>query len=135
MLGFSQFLTQMGGEVVAAVAPAHGPALESVPAAEVAVGDLEDLEKQARAASAELVIGNSHAVESARRLGLPIFRAGFPQFDLLGGYQHTCIGYRGARQLLFDLANLLQEQSHTAIPVYRSIYSQKQDRPVQERER
>ncbi len=34
-----------GAEVVAAVAPAHGPALESVPAGEVIIGDLQGLRK------------------------------------------------------------------------------------------
>ncbi|MDR3632221.1 MAG: nitrogenase iron-molybdenum cofactor biosynthesis protein NifN [Isosphaeraceae bacterium] len=127
LLGFSQCLTQMGAEVVAAVAPAAGPALASVPVDRVQIGDLEDLEKAARERRAELLFGNSHAVDSAERLGLPIVRAGFPQYDLIGGYQRTFIGYRGTRQLLFDLANLLAEQRAHAIPPYRSIYSQKRD--------
>ena len=125
LLAFSQFFTQMGAEIVAAVAPAAGPALASVPAKEVQVGDLEDLEKAAWAGRAELLIGNSHAVDSAERLGIPILRAGFPQYDHVGGYQRTFIGYRGARQLLFDLANQLAEERHDAIRPYRSIYSQK----------
>ena len=99
----------MGAEVVAAVAPAAGPALSSVPAEHVQIGDLEDLEKTARRRKAELLIGNSHAVDAAGRLGIPIVRAGFPQYDLIGGYQRTFIGYRGTRQLFFDLANLLAE--------------------------
>ncbi|MBV8487166.1 MAG: nitrogenase iron-molybdenum cofactor biosynthesis protein NifN [Planctomycetaceae bacterium] len=132
LLGFAQFVTQMGAQVAAAVAPASSPALESVPAGEVLVGDLEDLEKTARAENAELIIGNSHAVESAHRLDLPIYRAGFPLFDQIGGYQRTIVGYRGGRQLLFDLANLLEEHKRSVIPIYRSIYSQKQDQFVRE---
>ena len=116
LLAFSQFFTQMGAEIVAAVAPAAGPALASVPAKEVHVGDLEDLEKAAWAGRAELLIGNSHAVDSAERLGIPILRAGFPQYDHVGGYQRTFIGYRGARQLLFDLANQMAEDRHDADP-------------------
>ena len=69
LLGFAQCLTQMGAEIVAAVAPASGPALSSVPADHVQIGDLEDLEKTARQRRAEIVIGNSHAVDSAARLG------------------------------------------------------------------
>jgi nitrogenase molybdenum-iron protein NifN len=46
-------------------------------------------------------------VDSAKRLGIPLLRAGFPQFDLIGGYQKTWIGYQGTRQALFDLANLM----------------------------
>ena len=69
--------------------------------------DLEDLEKMARANQAEVLIANSHGIESAERLGIPLLRAGFPQYDMLGGYQRTWIGYRGTRQTLFDLANIM----------------------------
>jgi nitrogenase molybdenum-iron protein NifN len=127
LLSMSQFLTQMGAEIVAALSPASGPALSSVPAAEVKIGDLEDLEKAARTGRAELLMSNSHAVDSASRLGIPILRVGFPQYDLIGGYQRTFIGYRGARQLLFDLANQLSETRHQMIAPYRSIYTQKRD--------
>jgi nitrogenase molybdenum-iron protein NifN len=71
------------------------------------------------------VIGNSHAVDTAERLGAPILRAGFPLYDIIGGYQKTWIGYRGSRQTLFDLANLVINFSHEDIPIYRSIYGQK----------
>ena len=51
LLAFGRFVVQMGAEVVAAVTPAGGPALESVPTEEVRIGDLEDLEKAARCAT------------------------------------------------------------------------------------
>ena len=79
------------------------------------------MEKQARAGGAQLIIANSHAVDTARRLGLPLQRAGFPQYDLLGGYARTWVGYRGTRQALFDIANLMLGQHHE-IEAYRSSY-------------
>ena len=127
LLCFGQVLTQLGAEVVAAVAPSAGPSLPSIPTEEVQLGDLEDLERRSRERRAELLISNSHAVDSAERLGIPILRAGFPQYDLIGGYQRTFIGYRGTRQLLFDVANMLAEHRHHAIAPYRSVYSQKRD--------
>ncbi len=123
--GYAHFLREMGAEVVAAVAPAGALVLERVPVERVQIGDLEDLENLARAAKAELLIGNSHAVQSAERLGVPVLRVGFPLFDIVGGYQQTRIGYRGARQTLFDLANLALTLSHHEVPMYRSIYGQK----------
>ena len=87
--------------------------------------DLEDLELIARENRAQLLIGNSHATATAERLAIPILRAGFPQFDMIGGYQKTWIGYQGTRQALFDLANLVINFSHEEIPVYRSVYAQK----------
>jgi nitrogenase molybdenum-iron protein NifN len=91
----------------------------------IKIGDLEDMELIGKANKAQLVIGNSHAVDTAERLGTPILRAGFPLYDIIGGYQKTWIGYRGTRQTLFDLANLVINFSHEEIPVYRSVYSQK----------
>lgn len=123
-------LQEMGAEVVAAVAAGPGPALAGAGFAQVKIGDLEDLETLSLQRGAELVIGNSHAVPAAERLGLPILRCGFPLYDLLGGYQKTWIGYRGARQALFDLANLALQNHQHAIPVYRSRYAQK---PANER--
>ncbi len=128
LFGFSQLLSGMGAEVVAAVAPARANILQNVFAENVAIGDLEDLENAARKNHAQLVISNSHAVETARRLGVPLLRAGFPQYDLIGGYQRLWVGYRGTRQTLFDLANLLVEQGHSEIAPYVSIYSQRGER-------
>jgi nitrogenase molybdenum-iron protein NifN len=93
--------------------------------ATVQIGDLEDLEIQAKANGAEMLIGNSHAVETARRLQLPMLRAGFPQYDQLGGYQRTWIGYRGTRQTLFELANIMLELEKGEIEPYRSVLAQK----------
>ncbi len=116
---------EMGAEVVAAVTSCNTPQLASIPVASIKIGDLEDMEQIAKAENAQLVIGNSHAVDSAERLGTPILRAGFPLYDIIGGYQKTWIGYKGARQTLFDLANLVINHAHEEIPVYRSVYAQK----------
>lgn len=122
LYGFSRLVTEMGGEVVAAVAPARANILSDVVAEKVSIGDLEDLEHAARERGAQLVISNSHAVETARRLGVPLLRAGFPQYDLIGGYQRLWVGYRGTRQALFDLANLMAEQGHHEPEPYVSVY-------------
>lgn len=125
LLAFSELLVSMGAEVVAAVAAAPAEQLNRTPAQAVKIGDLEDLEKIAKAKHAELLIGSSHAAATAQRLGIPLLRAGFPQYDLFGGYQRTWIGYRGIRQALFDMANLLQAQGRHEIKPYRSIYAQR----------
>ena len=116
-----RFLTGMGAEVVSAVSPHKHESLISLPIAKVIIGDLEDMEKEARAGKAQFIMANSHAAETADRLGLPLMRAGFPQYDHVGGYARTWVGYRGTRQALFDLANLMLGQHHELEP-YRSIY-------------
>ncbi len=127
LYGMAQLITGMGCSVSAAVAPARAPILEAVPTAEVKLGDLDDLERTARDHGVDLLISNSHAVETARRLGVPLLRAGFPQYDLIGGYQKLWVGYRGTRQTLFDLANLLVEHGHHEVEPYRSIYAQREE--------
>ncbi|MES9931004.1 MAG: nitrogenase component 1, partial [Candidatus Thiodiazotropha sp. 6PDIVS] len=116
-----------GAETVAAVAPVNAPSLKSVASEKVKIGDLEDLEKLAKEGGAEILITNSHGTESAQRLGIPLLRAGFPQYDFLGGYQKTWVGYRGSRQTLFDLANIMLTLEKGEISPYRSIYAQKRD--------
>ena len=122
---FVDLAQEMGAEVVAAVTSCNVPLLAKIPVATIKIGDLEDMELLGKAHKAQLVIGNSHAVDTADRLGVPILRAGFPLYDIIGGYQKTWIGYRGTRQTLFDLANLVINFSHEEIPAYHSIYGQK----------
>jgi nitrogenase molybdenum-iron protein NifN len=122
LLALTEMLQGLGAEVVAAVAPSRGPALEKLALAEVKIGDLEDLEHMAQEGRAELLLGNSHLGQAAHRLGLPLQRIGFPLYDMVGGYQRAAIGYRGTRALLFDLANLMLEQGHHEIEPYRSVY-------------
>ena len=124
---FSHLLASMGADIVAAVTTAHTPVLANMPVKQIKIGDLEDLELLAKEHKAQLLIGNSHTVASAERLGIPILRAGFPLYNVMGGYQKTWIGYRGSRQALFDLANLVINFAHEEIEVYHSIYSQKFD--------
>lgn len=129
LLALTALLDGMGAEVVAAVAPMRTQHLTAAASpASVQIGDLEDLERISREKGAEVLIGNSHLAESAHRLNLPLLRAGFPQYDLLGGYHRTWIGYQGTRQILFDLANLLMaEHGQHEMRPYRSIYAQPGD--------
>lgn len=121
LAGHAEFLHGVGAQIVAAVAPVRTPVLEDVPCGEVHVGDLEDLERAAAAGGAQLLVASAHAAQGAERLGLPLLRAGFPQYDRLGGHARAWIGYRGARQALFDIANLFLDRHHE-IPAYRSRY-------------
>lgn len=123
LLGFSQFLHGVGAKIVVAVASVKAECLADAPCAQVRIGDLEDLERDAAAAGAQLLIGSSHAAQAADRLGLPLLRAGFPLYDRVGAYARPWIGYRGGRQALFDFANLILGQHHD-IPAYRSRFWQ-----------
>ncbi|MFI3190922.1 nitrogenase iron-molybdenum cofactor biosynthesis protein NifN [Crenothrix sp. D3] len=118
-------LQETGAEVMTAVTSCNVPLLARIPVETIKIGDLEDMEKLSLESKVQLVIGNSHAVISAERLNVPILRAGFPLYDVIGGYAKTWIGYAGSRQTLFDLANLVINHAHEEIPIYRSRYAQK----------
>ncbi|WP_075185638.1 nitrogenase iron-molybdenum cofactor biosynthesis protein NifN [Teredinibacter haidensis] len=126
VLGFDRLVRSMGAHTVAAVVPARASdknsALIQTDLDRISVGDLDDAEQLAMLNRAQLFLGSSHAVESARRLGIPILRMGFPQYDFIGGFQRCWFGYRGTQQTLFELANLLVE-NHKGVQPYESILS------------
>ncbi len=119
-------LVGQGAEVVAAISAAAAPVLARLVADTVMVGDLEDLERQAHARQAHLIVTNSHGVEIAARLGCGLLRAGYPLNDWAGAQARQWIGYRGTRQLLFDLVNALN-LSHPAKRPYHSNLRQRTD--------
>lgn len=124
LLALTELVQSMGASVVAAVAPSNGEALGELPLERVQLGDLEDLEHLGRG-TAQVVLANSHAAETAERLGVPLVRVGFPLFDTIGAYARRWVGYRGVRQILFDLANTVHEQALDEVPVYRARHSLK----------
>ncbi|HXX66185.1 MAG TPA: nitrogenase iron-molybdenum cofactor biosynthesis protein NifN [Polyangiaceae bacterium] len=111
-----RFFGAMRADICAAVASTDAsPLLGELPC-EVVVGDLADLEDAAARSGAELLVTHSHGRQAAERLGIPLFRVGFPIFDRLG-VQHRCtVGYRGTRELLYEVANLFMAQMHEHAP-------------------
>lgn len=129
VLGCERLLSSIGAHIVTAVVPARAAALTNATIERIHVGDLEELESQAKASQAQLLLGNSHATATAQRLNIPLLRIGFPQYDLIGGFQRCWLGYRGTQNTLFDLANLIVSKHVGEIEAYHSIYAQKSDFP------
>ena len=113
----AQFFAAMGADIVAAVASTpNAPHLADIPAARVLVGDLMDLEDLARDAGAELLVTHSHGRQAAERLHIPLLRTGFPVFDRLGALHRCTVGYRGTRNLIFEVANTVLAGMHAHGP-------------------
>ena len=113
------FLHEMGAHIEAAVTTTQSPSLERIPAEEVLIGDLEDLERLARDKGCDLLVTHSHGRQAAERLKIPFHRLGIPMFDRLGAGHKLSIGYRGTRDLVFQVANLLiedHEEHHRVTP-------------------
>jgi nitrogenase molybdenum-iron protein NifN len=103
-------LHELGAELKTLVTTTQSPLLQQLPAEEVLIGDLEDLEKGA--AGCDLMITHSHGRQAAARLHIPLFRAGMPLFDQLGAAHQLLVGYRGTRDLVFALGNQLLGALH-----------------------
>ncbi|UIL30509.1 nitrogenase iron-molybdenum cofactor biosynthesis protein NifN [Rhizobium leguminosarum] len=104
---FAQFLIGMGAAIIAAVTTTgHSKVLQLVPADTVQVGDLGDLEELA--ADADLLVTHSHGRQAAERLAVPLMRVGFPLFDRIGSQHKLNILYRGTRDMIYDVANMVQ---------------------------
>jgi nitrogenase molybdenum-iron protein NifN len=107
-------LAEMGCEIAAAVTTTHSPLLEKMPCDEVLIGDLEDLEQRAK--DCDLIVTHSHGRQMSARLGIPLFRAGIPCFDRLGANHKLSVGYRGTRDLIFQIGNVFMEHAHEGAP-------------------
>lgn len=110
----SQWATELGAHIEAAVTTTASPLLEQLPTEEVVIGDLEDLEK--RAQGCDLLMTHSHGRQGAERLKIPFYRIGIPMFDRLGAAHQTIIGYRGTRSLVFEIANMFIANEHEPNP-------------------
>ncbi len=119
LFDLSSTLHEMGAKVMVAVTTTQSPVLERIKTEEVLIGDLEDLENLAKERGCDLLITHSHGRQAAERLNIPFYRAGFPMFDRLGAGHQLSVGYRGTRDLIFDIANLAiadLENNHQPTP-------------------
>lgn len=107
-------LREMGAQLHTCVTTTHSPVLDKLPAETALIGDLEDLEKGA--AECDLLMTHSHGRQAAERLDKPFFRIGFPIFDRIGNAHRLMVGYRGTRQFIFDVANLMMAHIPHAVP-------------------
>jgi nitrogenase molybdenum-iron protein NifN len=110
----SSWFEEMGSTIQAAVTTTESMRLSEVPTDEVLIGDLEDLEK--RAEGCDLLITHSHGRQAAERLGIPFLRMGIPMFDRLGAAHVVTVGYRGTRDLVFQIGNMFLQAQHAATP-------------------
>jgi nitrogenase molybdenum-iron protein NifN len=106
--GLSHCLAGLGAEVAVAVSSTDAsPRLAGLPCEQVMIGDLGDLEAGAAASGVDLLLTNCHGQPAAERLGVPLYRAGFPVVDRVGTAHRQSLGYRGTRTFIFEVANLL----------------------------
>ena len=108
------WLAEMGCELTALVTTTKSALLCELPAEEVVIGDLEDLELRAK--DCDLLITHSHGRQAAERLSIPFYRMGIPMFDRLGSAHQLSLGYRGTRRLIFEIGNMFLALGHENHP-------------------
>ena len=108
LLAVGSLLHEMGAELRCCVSTTKSAAHALLPAGQVLLGDLEDLERGA--ADCDLLVTHSHGRQAAERLDKPLLRIGFPVFDRIGNAHRRMVGYRGTMDLIFEIANLMIQQ-------------------------
>jgi nitrogenase molybdenum-cofactor synthesis protein NifE len=98
----SRWINEMGAEITLAVIPQNAESAGEILAKEVVVSDLFSI-----AGDFDLLISNSHAEDTAKKLGVPLYQTGFPAYKVIGHSSRITIGYRGTLAMVNDVANLL----------------------------
>jgi nitrogenase molybdenum-cofactor synthesis protein NifE len=101
----SKWLDEMGAAVELAVIPTLSDAADHIRAREVQIGDLFSIRGEF-----DVLIANSHAESTAKRLGVPLYEMGFPVYKTLGYPSKVTIGYRGTLTMINEMANLLMKR-------------------------
>jgi nitrogenase molybdenum-iron protein NifN len=63
-----------------------------------------------RGGAIDLLIGNSKGYKTARKMGVPLVRVGFPIHDRYGGQRVRVLGYSGTQELFDRVTNALVER-------------------------
>jgi nitrogenase molybdenum-iron protein NifN len=108
LLAVGSLLHEMGAELRCCISTSKSAAHALLPAEQVVLGDLEDLERGA--ADCDLIVTHSHGRQAAQRLHKPLLRIGFPVFDRIGNAHRRMVGYRGTMDLIFEIANTMIDQ-------------------------
>ncbi|MHB8844086.1 MAG: nitrogenase iron-molybdenum cofactor biosynthesis protein NifE [Nitrospirota bacterium] len=102
----SRWLDEMGARVELAVIPTLARSADLVLARTVEIGSLHSI-----SGTFDLLVSNSHAADTAERLKVPLYQAGFPVYKVLGYPQKTMIGYRGTLAMINEVGNLMHHNA------------------------
>jgi nitrogenase molybdenum-cofactor synthesis protein NifE len=101
----TRWLAEMGACVRLAVIPTLSDSADLIAAERVEIGGLSAVN-----GTYELMISNSHAVETAQRTGASLLQLGFPLTKSLGGAARATVGYRGTLGIIHEAGNLLLQR-------------------------
>lgn len=79
--------------------------------------DFGHIEEVAQKLKPDLFVGSSKGYRTARALGVPLIRVGFPIHDRMGAGRILHLGYRGTTQLFDNVVNTLLDTKQSSSPV------------------
>lgn len=103
VVGACQALSETGARISLVIATVDSPQLETIKAAKVMVGDLEDAERLQD--GYDLIVGNFHAEALAHRFGKALVLRGFPCWEVVGNQLKNDLLYEGGAYFLCETAN------------------------------
>jgi nitrogenase molybdenum-cofactor synthesis protein NifE len=101
-VAMSGLLCEMGCTTGRVVIPQPAASSSRIMAKEVLVGDIDCVGE-----GSDLLVSNSHAAETAKRLKTPLYQSGFPVNRILGATSRVTVGYRGTLNTINEIGNLL----------------------------
>lgn len=100
----SKCFHEMGASVELAVIPTLSDAADHICARDVQINGLHSIK-----GAFDLLVSNSHAEATAKKLGSSFYPMGFPVYKTLGNTSKVTIGYRGTLNLIHEVGNLLMK--------------------------
>ena len=103
----SRWVAEMAADIPLVVVPQSSGVTERIQADNIAVGDLFSI-----SGKFDLIISNSHAEDTAKRLGTSLLQTGFPVYKVFGNTNRVTIGYQGTQSLIQEAATLFSKEVH-----------------------
>lgn len=79
--------------------------------------DFVEMTDEAEKLGIDIIIGNSKGFKTAKKLGVPFVRVGFPIHDRFGGARIRTLGYEGSQELFDKIVNAIIEEKQNASEV------------------
>ncbi len=68
------------------------------------------------------MVGNSYLADYCEKQELPLYRAGYPIYDRMGGSRVCRVGYAGTTDMVIEMANLVWQHRPEGADAYVSVF-------------
>jgi len=107
---YGYLLNELGVHTGTIFSPVVPPGNSS---AEIQEGTLYDIELSILSGEdVDVLVSNTHGKELSTKFNIPLIRTGFPVTDIYGFNYRTSVGYKGAIEVISELANKIKEGHH-----------------------